>query len=122
MSTRIYYTVYKTTNLLNGKYYIGKHKTTTPNDYYLGSGLALKNAVKKYGKDQFVKKVICICETDEYAYLIESKLVTKLIIKDEKRKLKPSELLKADKVSNPISQSYINNKIKSKENAKITNN
>ena len=83
MSTRIYYTVYKTTNLLNGKYYIGKHKTTTPNDYYLGSGLALKNAVKKYGKDQFVKKVICICETDEYAYLIESKLVTKLIIKDE---------------------------------------
>ena len=39
----------------------------------------------------------------------------------KKRKLKPSELLKADKVSNPISQSYINNKIKSKENSKITN-
>ena len=35
--------------------------------------------------------------------------------------LKSSELLKADKVSNPISQSYIDNKIKSKENAKITN-
>ena len=45
----------------------------------------------------------------------------KLIIKDEKRKLKPSELLKADKVSNPISQAYINRTIKSKENAKITN-
>ena len=42
-------------------------------------------------------------------------------MKDEKRKLKPSELLKADIVSNPISQSYIDNKIKSKENAKITN-
>ena len=37
------------------------------------------------------------------------------------RKLKPSELLKTDKISNPISQSYIDNKIKSKENAKITN-
>ncbi len=42
-------------------------------------------------------------------------------MKEEKRKLKPSELWKADKVSNPISQSYINNKIKSKENSKITN-
>jgi hypothetical protein len=45
----------------------------------------------------------------------------KLIIKDEKRKLKPSELLKADKVSNPISQAYIDRTIKSKEKAKITN-
>ncbi len=39
----------------------------------------------------------------------------------KKLKLKPSELLKADKVSNPISQSYIDRTIKSKENAKITN-
>ena len=38
-----------------------------------------------------------------------------------KEKLKPSELLKADKVSNPISQAYIDRTIKSKENAKITN-
>ena len=45
----------------------------------------------------------------------------KSIIKDEKRKLKPSELLKADKVSNPIPQGYIDRTIKSKENAKITN-
>jgi hypothetical protein len=35
--------------------------------------------------------------------------------------LKPSELLKADKVSNPISQSYIDRTIKSKEQSKITN-
>ncbi len=44
-----------------------------------------------------------------------------MILKKEKRKLKPSELLKADKVSNPISQAYIDRTIKSKENAKITN-
>ena len=37
------------------------------------------------------------------------------------RKLKPAELLRADSVSNPIAQSYIDNKIKSKKNAKITN-
>ncbi len=44
-----------------------------------------------------------------------------LVFKDEKRKFKPSELLKADKVSNPLSQAYIGRTIKSKENAKITN-
>jgi hypothetical protein len=43
------------------------------------------------------------------------------LVKDEKRKFKPSELLMADKVSNPILQSYIDNKTKSPKNAKIKN-
>ena len=38
--------------------------------------------------------------------------------KDEKRKLKPSELLKADKVSNPISKSYIKSYINNKNKIK----
>ena len=63
------------------------------------------------GKQKFSKLLYTIDKREGY----------KLIIKDEKRKLKPSELLKADKVSNPISQSYIDNKIKSKEQSKITN-
>jgi len=63
------------------------------------------------GKQKFSKSLYTIDKREGY----------KLIIKDEKRKLKPSELLKADKVSNPISQSYIDNKIKSKEQSKITN-
>ena len=63
------------------------------------------------GKQKFSKSLYTIDKREGY----------KLIIKDEKRKLKPSELLKADKVSNPISQAYINRTIKSKENAKITN-
>ena len=36
------------------------------------------------------------------------------------RKLKPAELLKANTVSNPISQAYIGRTIKSKEKSKIT--
>jgi hypothetical protein len=63
------------------------------------------------GKQKFSKELYTIDKREGY----------KLIIKDEKRKLKPSELLKADKISNPISQSYIDNKIKSKEQSKITN-
>ncbi len=54
-------------------------------------------------------------------YTIDKRERHKLIIKDEKRKLKPSELLKATNVSNSISQAYIDRTIKSKENAKITN-
>ena len=63
------------------------------------------------GKQKFSKEVYTIDKREGY----------KLIIKDEKRKLKPSELLKTTTVSNPISQAYIDRTIKSKENAKITN-
>ncbi len=56
-----------------------------------------------------------------YIHTIDEREGYKLIIKDEKRKLKPSELLKAGKVSNPVSQAYIDRIIKSKENSKITN-
>ena len=63
------------------------------------------------GKQKFSKEL----------YTIDKKEGYKLIIKDEKRKLKPSELLNTTTVSNPISQAYINRTIKSKENSKITN-
>ena len=39
--------VYKTTNLINGKIYIGKDMKNNPN--YLGSGTILRRAIKKYG-------------------------------------------------------------------------
>ena len=51
--------VYKTTNLLNNKSYIGKDMHNNAN--YLGSGKALINALKKYGKDNFKKEIIEEC-------------------------------------------------------------
>ena len=54
-----YYTVYKTTNKINGKYYIGKRIIENlNNDRYLGSGTHFKNAVNKYGEENFEKEIL----------------------------------------------------------------
>jgi len=55
--------VYKTTNLVNGKSYIGKDSKNNPN--YLGSGILLKKAIEKYGKENFIKEVLQECLTIE---------------------------------------------------------
>jgi len=48
--------VYITTNLINGKKYIGSHNGNNP--YYLGSGARLKYAIKKYGRDNFKRQTL----------------------------------------------------------------
>lgn len=48
--------IYKTTNLINKKYYIGKNSTNNPD--YIGSGVRFSRAVDKYGKDNFLKEII----------------------------------------------------------------
>ena len=52
----IYGHVYKYTNTINGKWYIGSHDGKKPN--YRGSGTAFKRAKKKYGIDAFVKEIL----------------------------------------------------------------
>jgi group I intron endonuclease len=44
-----YHFIYKTTNLLSGKYYIGMHSTDNLNDGYMGSGKRLRRSLNKYG-------------------------------------------------------------------------
>lgn len=52
--------IYITTNQVNGKKYIGKKKYNKKADNYLGSGRHLKNAIKKYGKESFARKIISV--------------------------------------------------------------
>lgn len=58
-----YHFVYKTTNLLNNKIYVGQHlqQETSAFDGYIGSGKLLKQAVKKNGKENFIREVIEFC-------------------------------------------------------------
>jgi hypothetical protein len=72
-----YFTVYKTTNLVNLRFYLGQHKTSVPNDKYLGSGTVLRLAVLKYGKSSFSKEVLFIFDTKEEADLKETELIAK---------------------------------------------
>lgn len=58
--------IYITTNLINRKYYIGKHKGEV-DDSYLGSGVVLRQAIEKYGKDNFQKEILVVCSTEEEA-------------------------------------------------------
>jgi group I intron endonuclease len=55
--------IYKTTNLVNGKFYIGKDVKNKKS--YLGSGKVLKQAIQKYGKDNFKKEILERCNTLE---------------------------------------------------------
>lgn len=76
-----YVIVYKTTNIINGKFYIGVHGTNDLNDSYLGSGLNLEDAIVKYGKSSFKREIIQICQSYEEAFKLESELVTDDLIK-----------------------------------------
>jgi hypothetical protein len=60
-----YHFIYKTTNVLSGKYYIGMHSTSDLNDGYLGSGTRLRYSINKHGKENFVREIIEYCESRE---------------------------------------------------------
>jgi hypothetical protein len=73
----MYYLLYKITNLVNNKIYIGVHKTKNINDSYMGSGIGIKQAIKKYGINNFKKEILKICKTEKEMFNIEASIVNK---------------------------------------------
>lgn len=70
------YLIYQTTNLVNGKIYIGKHETTDIEDDYFGSGKLIKAAINKYGLENFVKTILFELQNEEEMNLLEKCVVT----------------------------------------------
>jgi hypothetical protein len=75
LGTIIFYTIYKITNKINSKYYIGKHQTKDLNDGYMGSGKILKRAIEKHGLDNFTKEILFIFDNEEHMNAKEKELV-----------------------------------------------
>lgn len=78
-----YHYLYKTTNMINGKYYLGMHSTGNLDDDYLGSGKRLRYAINKYGEKNFKKEILIFFNSREELIEGEIKLVTEDIIKND---------------------------------------
>ena len=76
------YILYKTTNLVNGKYYVGVSNGNNPS--YKGSGPALLNAIKQYGSKNFKREVLETFNTKEEAFAREAEMVNEDFVKDRK--------------------------------------
>jgi hypothetical protein len=71
----MYYTVYKISNQINGKVYIGCHKTLDLNDGYMGSGKYLKFSQQKNGIENFTKEILFVYDNPKQMYDKERELV-----------------------------------------------
>lgn len=71
----MYFYLYQITNRVNGKIYVGVHKTKNLDDSYMGSGVAIKSAIQKYGIDNFEKVILETFDDADSMYLKESEIV-----------------------------------------------
>lgn len=63
--------IYITTNMVNGMKYLGQKKFSKGWKSYLGSGVKLKRDLKTFGKSNFIRNIICFCNTPEELNQVE---------------------------------------------------
>ena len=78
-----YHYIYKTTNVKNGKYYIGMHSTDDLNDGYIGSGKRLWYSINYHGKDNHVCEILEYCKDREELKLREREIVNEQLLSED---------------------------------------
>ena len=73
---------YKTTNLINGRYYLGMHSTNRIDDGYLGSGKRLYYELNKYGRNSFKFEILEQFDSREELVQAEINLITEHDLKN----------------------------------------
>lgn len=76
--------IYKTTNLVNGKIYVGKHEAAAFDTAYIGSGVVFSKALKKYGKENFKCELIETADSKEDLNIREKFWIAEFKARDTK--------------------------------------
>lgn len=79
----MYFYLYKITNTINDKIYIGVHKTPDLADNYMGSGTNIRRAIRKYGIQNFQKEILEFFTTEEEMFVREAEIITDTFLLNE---------------------------------------
>jgi hypothetical protein len=80
LNTKQYYYLYKTTNLLTSRFYIGVHATNDLQDNYFGSGKLLKADIKKLGRKNFKKEILEFFDNANEMFAREAEIVNEAFV------------------------------------------
>lgn len=80
----MFYYMYQIKNKINGKIYVGVHKTSNINDFYMGSGKVITAAINKYGIENFEKIILENFNSSEEMFNREKEIVTdEFLLRDD---------------------------------------
>jgi hypothetical protein len=82
LDNRKYHYIYKTTNLLNDKFYIGLHSTNNLGDGYMGSGSRIISSIRHYGKKNHKFEILEFHDSRESLMSREKEIVNKELLTD----------------------------------------
>lgn len=82
LNNKFYY-VYKITNKINHKIYIGCHQTFNLDDGYMGSGRYINRAYEKYGIENFEKEILQFYANSQEMFEAKAKIVNREFIQQD---------------------------------------